>query len=180
MKRRLVIGLLIAGAIIVALWASTMLIAVTDRAYICENTGSRKGHREWFFGAHTNPWYRKSELERFMEAKHPDLLKHRWTSYMGSGRSLIPLVQSCGHGRPGPIFFLDSNLLDNLVLSVADDQRLVLYRTFSEANKEAIQMKIDSIIEPSIRKAEQDVPSDGHKPSSRVPSDGPTAPADAH
>lgn len=29
-------------------------------------------------------------------------------------------------------------------------------------------------------KAEQAVPSDGHKPSSRVPSDGPTAPADAH
>ena len=28
--------------------------------------------------------------------------------------------------------------------------------------------------------AEQDVPSDGHKPSSRVPSDGPAAPADAH
>jgi hypothetical protein len=28
--------------------------------------------------------------------------------------------------------------------------------------------------------AEQAVPSDGHKPSSRVPSDGPTAPADAH
>ena len=27
---------------------------------------------------------------------------------------------------------------------------------------------------------EQDVPSDGHKPSNRVPSDGPTAPADAH
>jgi hypothetical protein len=29
-------------------------------------------------------------------------------------------------------------------------------------------------------KSEQVVPSDGHKPSSRVPSDGPTAPADAH
>ena len=28
--------------------------------------------------------------------------------------------------------------------------------------------------------SEQAVPSDGHKPSSRVPSDGPTAPADAH
>ena len=30
------------------------------------------------------------------------------------------------------------------------------------------------------KEAEQAVPSDGHKPSSRVPSDGPTAPADAH
>ena len=31
-----------------------------------------------------------------------------------------------------------------------------------------------------IRNAEQAVPSDGHKPSSRLTSDGPTAPADAH
>ena len=31
-----------------------------------------------------------------------------------------------------------------------------------------------------IHEGEQVVPSDGHKPSSRVPSDGPTAPADAH
>lgn len=30
------------------------------------------------------------------------------------------------------------------------------------------------------KRSEQAVPSDGHKPSSRVPSDGPTAPADAH
>ena len=155
MKRRLFIGLLIAGAIVVALWASTMLIAVTDRAYICENTGSRKGHREWFFGAHTNLWYRKSELEQFLESKHPDLLKHSWTSYMGNGRSLIPGTQSCGHGRPGPIFFLDSNLFDDHVLSLSDGQRLELYRVFSEANKKAIQMKIDSIIEANILNAEQ-------------------------
>jgi hypothetical protein len=154
MKQRLILELLIAGAIIVALWASTMLIAVTDRAYICENTGSRKGYREWFFGAHTNSWYRKSELERFMEAKHSDLLKHRWTSYMGNGRSLIPVMQSCGHGRPGPILFFDSNFLDDHVLSVSDGERLELYRSLSEANKEAIQLKLDSIIEASIPKAE--------------------------
>ena len=41
---------------------------------------------------------------------------------------------------------------------------------------------IDQIVR-SIRineEGEQVVPSDGHKPSSRVPSDGPSAPADAH
>jgi tetratricopeptide (TPR) repeat protein len=32
----------------------------------------------------------------------------------------------------------------------------------------------------NIKTSEQAVPSDGHKPSSHVPSDGPTAPADAH
>ena len=161
MKRRLVIGLLIAGTIVVALWASTMLIAVTDRAYICENTGSRKGYREWFFGAHTNLWYRKSELERFMEVAHPILLKHRWTSYMGNGRSLIPFLVSRGHGRPGPILFLDSELLDEHVSSLSDIQRLELYQTFSNANKDSIRMKIDSIIESSILEAEQAVPPNG-------------------
>ena len=32
----------------------------------------------------------------------------------------------------------------------------------------------------NLEEIEQAVPSDGHKPSTRVPSDGPTAPADAH
>jgi hypothetical protein len=161
MKRRLVIGLLIAGAIVVALWASTMLIAVTDRAYICESTGSRKGHREWFFGTHTNLWYRKSELERFLESKHPDLLEHSWTSYMGSGRSLIPGMQRCEHGRPGPILFLDTDLLDDHVSSLSDDQCLELYRIFSDANKEAIQIQVVAIIEANMLKAEQVVPPNG-------------------
>ena len=35
-------------------------------------------------------------------------------------------------------------------------------------------------IEPKFKKPEQAVPSDGHKPAVSVPSDGPTAPADAH
>jgi GH15 family glucan-1,4-alpha-glucosidase len=37
-----------------------------------------------------------------------------------------------------------------------------------------------SMLYPGKSKSEQVVPSDGHKPTSRVPSDGPTAPADAH
>ena len=151
----MVIGLLIAASIVAALWASTMFIAATDRGYICENTGSRKGHREWPFGVLTNPWYRKSELERFIESEHPELLKHRWTCYMGNGRSLIPGLQSRRHGRPGPIFSLNPNLLDDHVLTLSDDRRLGLYQLLSEAPKEAIEVKIDSVIEASMLKAEQ-------------------------
>ena len=132
-----------------------MLIAVTDRAYICENTGSKKGYREWFFGSHTNEWYRKSELERFMEVTHPNLLKHRWTSYLGDGRSLIPVMQSRSHGKLGPILSLNSESLDKHVSSLSDNQRLELYRTFADENMEKIQIKIGSIVEASIREPEQ-------------------------
>ena len=160
-KKRWILGLLIAGTIIIALWASTTLIAVTDRAYICENTGSKKGHREWFFGAHTNAWYRKSELERFMEVAHPNLLKHRWTSYAGNGRSLIPVMQSRGHGRPGRILSLDSKFLNQHVSSLSDIQRLELYQTFSSGNKDTIHIKIDSIFEAIMQEAEQGMTPNG-------------------
>lgn len=39
---------------------------------------------------------------------------------------------------------------------------------------------VKRVIQESNKKAKQAVPSDEHKPSSHVPSDGPTAPADAH
>ena len=151
MKPRLIIGILIAGALIVALWASHLLIAITDRAYICENTGSRKGHREWFFGAHTKNWYHQSELERYMEVAHPDLLKHRWTSYAGDGRSLIPGLKSSGHGRPGPILLLPSDQFDEYVSSLSTAQRLELYEILSTGSKEAVEGRINSIFEESTR-----------------------------
>ena len=151
MNRRMIITLLIAGAVFSAICASTMMIVVTDRSYICENTGSKKGHREWIFGAHTNNWYRKSELERFMEISHPNLLKHSWTSFAGDGRSLIPLTISRGHGRPGPILSLDSELLDQHVSSLSDAQRLELYQIFSNGSKNDIRLKVESIVESRIR-----------------------------
>ncbi len=42
------------------------------------------------------------------------------------------------------------------------------------------QSSLEVIPKNKQQEAEQAVPSDGHKPSSRVPSDGSTTPADAH
>lgn len=93
-----------------------------------------------------------------MEVSHPNLLKHRWTCFAGNGRSLIPLLVSRGHGRPGPIYFVDSELLDEHVSSLADIQRLESYQTFSNENLETIRMKIESIFDARIPAAEQEEP----------------------
>lgn len=146
MKREVVIGIL-AAVLVGGLVCSTMFVAYTDRGYICENTGSRKGCREWFFGAQTRSWSSKSELEKFMQAAHPDLMVHRWTSYMGTGHSLIPIMQSHGHGRPGPILFLPSPMFDEHVASLSEQERLELYRLFASADADAIKKRINVIVE---------------------------------
>ena len=155
MKREVVIGIL-AAVLAGGLVCSTMFIAYTDRAFICENTGSRKGCREWFFGAQTRNWYWKSELEKSMQAAHPDLMVHRWTSYMGTGHSLIPGIQSCGHGRPGSILMLPSPMLDEYVASLSKQERLELYRLFASADDDAIKKRINVIVDGPINGIEHE------------------------
>lgn len=145
MHRKWVIRFIVIAILGAALWASTMLIAYTDRGYICENTGSRKGHREWFFGLRTNEWYHESELEIFMETNHPESLQYRWTSYRGTGHSLIPVLKSYGHGRPGLIVFPTSGMLDDYVQSLSDAQRLELYHILCSADDQRIREVIDNI-----------------------------------
>ncbi len=36
-------------------------------AFICRNTGSRKGYRQWFFGVQTGHWHNESALEKFIK-----------------------------------------------------------------------------------------------------------------
>ena len=129
-----------------------MCIAYTDRAFICENTGSRYGYREWFFGVHTREWSKTSELDRFMQAKHSDQLSHRWNSYQGDGHSLLDTMLSRGHGRPGPILMLRPGMLDTHVASLTDQEKLALYQLFSSTNKTAIRDKVEMIFENSVER----------------------------
>ena len=130
---------------VAALIAATTFIAYTDRSYICENTGSRKGCREWFFRTKTNEWYKKSELEEFLETKYPQRLRHRWTSYAGDGYSLIPGMISRGHGRPGPILMIDRVTLNEYVMELTDDQKLELYEVFSSADEDVVEAAVEAI-----------------------------------
>jgi hypothetical protein len=150
MRREVVIIGILAAVLVGGLVCSTVFIAYTDRAFICENTGSRKGCREWFFGAQTRNWYNMSELEKFMQATHRDLMVHRWTSYMGTGHSLIPGLRNFGHGRPESILILPPASLDEHVASLSEDGKLELYRLFASADDDAIRKRINVIVDGAM------------------------------
>ncbi len=117
----------------------------TDYAFICENTGSRYGFTKWRYGGQTGNWYRMSPLEDFMKRNHPERLTHRWTSYAGTGRTLLGVNVSFGHGRPGPILFLDNEVLAQYMAKISDTEKLRLYETFSGGDKAAASVAVDTI-----------------------------------
>jgi hypothetical protein len=102
MKIRYKIGI---GVIVffVSLYILGSVQAYRDWGFVCENTGSTKGHREWLFGNKTGHWYEKSALEDFMLEKYPDRIKHRWTSYAGTDKNIFGQAILYGHGKPGAI-----------------------------------------------------------------------------
>jgi hypothetical protein len=145
MKKKWVRRIVILAIIIAALCASTMTVAFNDYGFICENTGSRKGYREWFFGLETNKWYRESELEAFLRTEHPESLENRWTSYFGNGSSLIPLLKSYGHGRPGAILEVEEQVFNEFVRSLTSEHRLEFYRDLKSADQAVIEQWIGRV-----------------------------------
>lgn len=150
MNKRTIIVVLLITVVVLAFLGSTMCITYTNRAFICENTGSKHGYREWFFGVHAREWTQTSELDRFMQAKHSEQLSHRWTSYKGDGYSLLKTMRSRGHGRPGPLLMLKPGMLDKHVTRLADSEKLALYRLLSSADEKAIRDEVEKIFENCI------------------------------
>lgn len=106
--------LIVASVVIICLVITVLLITVPayrDWAFICENTGSRKGYRQWLFGLETGHWYKESPLEEFIQSEVPDDLVYRWTSYAGTGKNIFGTAILHGHGRPGAITHLDHETL---------------------------------------------------------------------
>lgn len=77
-----------------------------DWTFICENTGSRKGYREWPFSLKTRHWYQKSPLEEFIQSEAPNALVYRWTSCTGTGKNIFGKAILYGHDSPGTIMQL--------------------------------------------------------------------------
>ena len=86
--------------VIVIVLAVLPLQVCRDWAFICENTGSHKGYRQWRFGLKTGHWYRESPLEEYMKTHAADVISHRWTSYAGTGKNILGRPGLRGHGRP--------------------------------------------------------------------------------
>jgi hypothetical protein len=121
--------------------------AYRDWGFVCENTGSTKGHREWFFEKKTGYWYKKSALEDFMLEKYPDRLKHRWTSYKGTGKNIFGRAMLRGHGRPGAIGGTEI-FLEDWVQKNEPEDILALYELLaSDADEEIKKQRVEEISE---------------------------------
>ena len=134
MKTRYKIGI---GLIVffVSLCILVNVQAYRDWRFVCENTGSSKGHKELLFGIRTGDWYEKSALEGFMLEKHPDELKHRWTSYAGIGKNIFGRPLLNGHGNPGAILVI-TPFLEDWVQSSKPEDILALYELLASGSAE--------------------------------------------
>lgn len=125
-----------------------------DYAFICENTGSHKGYRQWCFGGRKQEWYSKSELEEFMLARHPTELKHRWTSYSGTGKNILGQSIRFGHDFPtvGTVIMRQS-WFGSYVVNLDDQAKLDLYRALASGNRNVIEAEEKKIEEAVLQNA---------------------------
>ncbi len=119
----------------------------TVHAYICENTGSRKGHTSWIIGIHSDEWYNESELERFIQNNDEYDLTHDWTSTAGTGRNIFGVAKSFGHGRPGPIMNISEPIINEWVKEHSDKEIIVLYNVLCEGTYEQEETIMKQIVE---------------------------------
>ncbi|MHC4545901.1 MAG: hypothetical protein ACYS9C_12975 [Planctomycetota bacterium] len=117
-----------------------------DWAFICENTGSRKGDRAWFFGVKTGHWYKESRLEEFMKTNYPDDLSYRWVSYEGTGKNIFGTPVLYGHGRP-ELAHLPYEVFNRYLEHIDDKEKRRLYEIFSSADVQRIEDEVSRIWE---------------------------------
>jgi hypothetical protein len=121
-----------------------------DWAFICENTGSQKGYRQWTMGLQSGHWYRESRLEQFMRKEHPSELANRWTSYAGTGKDMFGRSIRFGHERPGPIIHVPAEFLDRYVSGLDDQAKLDLYRILVSAPPDQIKGEMAKVWDRAI------------------------------
>lgn len=111
-----------------------------DCAFVCENTGSHMGYRQWCIGLRSGPWRHESRLEQFVRRRHPSDLAYRWTSYAGTGRNIFGRSCSFQHERPhvGTIIMTRA-WFDEYVDTLDDTAKLDLYRLLVTGDRGAIQ-----------------------------------------
>jgi len=143
-RKRLLVLVGVAAALLIFCLCFTFVF-YRDWAFICENTGSRKGYREWCFGHQTGRWYQHSAVEIFMQEKFPDELKHRWTSYAGTGRNIFGVKLLYGHGRPGPLIQISQDRLNEWFAPLPDTEKKAFSELLVNADDKTIDEKIESI-----------------------------------
>ncbi len=146
-RRRVMLYVAIGAFAVVTVYALVMNVTVCrDWAYICENTGSRKGHRQWRTGPKANEWYRRSALERVMKENCPGDLTHRWTNYATTGKTLCGKAVSYEHERPGPVTQLGLVEIDQWVKQHSPEEARQLHNTLASGDPAAIQATVDAVL----------------------------------
>jgi hypothetical protein len=117
----------------------------SDRGFICENTGSRKGYRQWIFGLKTGHWYKKSPLEQFIARHDADALVHRWTSYAGTGKNVFGMSIVHGHGCPGAVYEIDHDIQKRWIARQSPEDVRKLYDLLVSDDQDAIGERVTGI-----------------------------------
>ena len=136
------VPLAVALVVIIAVIGVSCVEVCRDRAFICENTGSHKGYRQWCMGLQSGHWYRESRLEQFMRKEHASELANRWTSYSGTGRNILGRPVRFAHERPGPILHVPPQLLDRYVDGLSNQAKLDLYHMLASGPPEEIEREL--------------------------------------
>jgi hypothetical protein len=122
-----------------------------DWGFVCENTGSHMGYRQWWIGYRSGRWYRESHLERFLREQHPSELQNRWTSYMGTGKNILGQAVRFGHGRPRlGRMVMTPGLFDDYVDSLDDIAKLELYHLLSSGDPKAIEAVNEKVFDMAL------------------------------
>ncbi len=112
--------------------------AYRDWGYICQNTCSQKGYREWMFGFITNQWEKKSDLEIFIEKEYNEELEFSWCSYAGTGKNILGVKLLFGHGRPSNISFYNMKNFNLYFKTLNKFEKYKLYQMLKLHDKDKV------------------------------------------
>ncbi len=152
-KREVLWGLLIGALLLVLFFFTVTTVAYRDWSFICENTGSRKGYRQWCFGLKTGHWYQPTSVEMFITKESPATLQHRWTSYAGTGKNIFGGKLLHGHGRPGVILQVPPDCLNSLFDNLPTSEKKAFSDLLIQGDAKAILEKATAIVESQALKA---------------------------
>lgn len=139
-----------------------------DWGFVDQNTGARKGYRQWFFGLRTGHWYHATALESFMRGKYPTELRQKWVSYQGTGRNILGEPSLFGHGRPGPIINLSPRVIDKYCEQASDLEKKQLYDALASGLPQTVQKAVDQVMVTVLDWKEQRPQTNG-QPGGRQP-----------
>jgi hypothetical protein len=151
-KRRLLILTLVLVAVSVAGTLLAPFVLYREVALISENTGSRKGYREWFFGLRTRHWYKQAAVEEFVRARHPIGFEQHWISYAGTGYNLYGRKVLFGHFRPGPILTVPVDVLNEWFMAQPEAAKLRFSDLLASGDRSAISTQLRAIWDWELNK----------------------------